>query len=89
MEASSSTMYAPWHSEHGASEKAISSQKKLLDQNDRTSSSEKKEYNFIYGAKEVIFGGPLNILLACVPVGMMSYYLGWNDGVTFAFALLG
>jgi len=47
-----------------------------------------KSYNFSVGCKEILFGGSLNIFLTCIPVGMMSYYLNWNSGVTFAFSLL-
>jgi Ca2+:H+ antiporter len=76
----STTVYAPWVSTHGNSPK--SSKKEAL------SPDMPKSYNFINGGKEVLFGGPLNLLLTCVPIGMMSYYLNWSSGVTFAFALL-
>lgn len=40
------------------------------------------------GAKEVIIGGPLNILLVCVPFGIISYFVGWPDAATFIFSIL-
>lgn len=43
---------------------------------------------FMSGAKIMIKDGPLNILLVCIPIGMISFYAQWPDAVTFIFSLL-
>jgi len=73
------TTYAPWISSHDTSSKDSSS-------NDDVDSP--KSYNFSIGCKEIIFGGPLKLLLIFIPLGMTSYYSNWNNGVRFAFSLL-
>lgn len=40
------------------------------------------------GAKVMVMTGPMNILLLATPVALLSYWLDWNAGVTFIFALL-
>jgi Ca2+:H+ antiporter len=60
--------------------------------------SEKKEdegkeeeppvHTFLSTAKVMILTGPLNIFLLCMPFAMMSYYIGWSDGLTFILSLL-
>ena len=49
---------------------------------------EPKDYSFRAGAREIIFNGPLNVLLLCVPCALVSNGLAWDDSVTFFFALL-
>jgi Ca2+:H+ antiporter len=51
-------------------------------------SEAKKDYIFVHGAKEMILGGQLNIFLVCVPLGIISYFIGWPDVVSFILALL-
>ena len=48
----------------------------------------KSEYDFLAGARELITGGPLNILLVTTPLAFLSQAAGWYDSVTFIFALL-
>lgn len=71
--------YTPWTSEHGNGTSPESPQ------HDSKSS---RKYVFMAGAREMLLGGPLNILLPCGIVGMISYYGNWNEGITFAFSLL-
>lgn len=47
-----------------------------------------KDYSFREGAREIIFNGPLNLLLVCVPFALLSNWFGFGDSVTFFFALL-
>lgn len=49
---------------------------------------EPKDYSFREGAREIIFNGPLNVLLLCVPCALLSNSFGFDDSVTFFFALL-
>lgn len=49
---------------------------------------DKKEITLLSGAKEVALGGPLNIMLICIPFALMSEYLEWGDGPTFVLSLL-
>jgi Ca2+:H+ antiporter len=46
------------------------------------------QYSFIEGSKAVLLQGPLNILLVCIPLCLISNFLGWSEGITFTFALL-
>jgi len=50
--------------------------------------SNKKQYSFYVGTNEMLFKGPLNILLICVPIGIICYLSDVNEAVTFVFALL-
>jgi Ca2+:H+ antiporter len=77
------TNYTSWLSEHGGN-RVDSAKLPLNDTHDMP----KNKYVFSVGAREMIVGGPLNILLPCGIVGMISYYCNWNEGVTFAFSLL-
>lgn len=43
---------------------------------------------FMEGAVVMLKGGPLNILLLCIPIALISWAQHWSDGVTFIFALL-
>lgn len=49
----------------------------------------KPEITFMSSTNAMIWTGPLNILLLCVPIAMISYWARWPDGITFVFALLG
>lgn len=51
-------------------------------------SDDVKVYSFSAGARAIILTGPLNLLLIAVPIGIIGYFAGWNDGVVFAFSLL-
>jgi Ca2+:H+ antiporter len=46
------------------------------------------QYNFIKGAKEVLFNGFLNILFIFTPLSIISYSLKWNDIITFVFSVI-
>lgn len=46
------------------------------------------EITLLSGAKHVVLGGPLNIMLFCVPFAIMSKYLNWGDAPTFVLSLL-
>lgn len=50
---------------------------------------EEKVFTLYDTGKAMLETGPLNILLVCVPIGMVSYYLRWPDLITFVFSLLG
>ena len=49
---------------------------------------EEEKYKFYDGAKAMITTGPLNLLLPCTIIAFISDGLGWNAGITFAFALV-
>ncbi len=55
---------------------------------DIVNASDKGEFSFYNSGKVILFTGPLNILLPCIPVALASYGAGWPDGVTFVFSLL-
>ena len=44
--------------------------------------------SFQDSAKEVLYKGPLNALLICIPIALISYYAGFSDIITFIFSLL-
>ena len=46
------------------------------------------EVTLLSGAREIALGGPLNIMLFCIPFALMSEYLDWGDGPTFVLSLL-
>ena len=54
--------------------------------NEETGVEEK--YNFYDGAKAMMTTGPLNLLLPCTIIAFISDGMGWNAGITFAFALV-
>lgn len=54
-------------------------------QNGRTP---EKIYSFASGAKELLLGGPLNLLLVCTPFAFISYWAKWPLPVTFVLSLL-
>lgn len=45
-------------------------------------------HSFVSTIKVMAVTGPLNILLFCTPVAMISYYAEWPSTVTFIFSLL-
>ena len=47
-----------------------------------------KIYSFSSGAKELLLGGPLNLLLVCTPFAFISYWAQWPLPVTFVLSLL-
>ena len=49
---------------------------------------EEEKYKFYEGAKAMATTGPLNILLPCTIIAFISDGMGWNAGITFAFALV-
>jgi len=49
---------------------------------------EEEKYSFYDGAKAMMTTGPLNLLLPCTIIAFISDGMGWNAGVTFAFALV-
>ena len=49
---------------------------------------EEEKYKFYDGAKAMITTGPLNLLLPCTIIAFISDGMGWNAGITFAFALV-
>lgn len=46
------------------------------------------EPTFVSGAKAMLLTGPLNILLVCIPIALITWIAGYNDLFTFIFALL-
>lgn len=51
--------------------------------------NEEKVFSLYNSGKVIVLGGPLNILLPCIPVALVSYFADWPAGVTFVFSLLG
>ena len=49
---------------------------------------EQPNHTFIGTIKPMAVTGPLNILLLCTPIAMISYYAEWPSTVTFIFSLL-
>ena len=47
-----------------------------------------EQYKFYDGAKAMMTTGPLNIILPCTIIAFISDGMGWNAGITFAFALV-
>lgn len=45
-------------------------------------------HSFLSGAKEVLLLGPLNLLLLCLPLSLVSDWIGWSELATFSLALL-
>ncbi len=72
--------YSSWGNEQSSSSSVLQ----------RDSNSGKDiDHSFLVGARAMFLGGPLNILGPFIFLGVLSYYCNWNEGVTFAFALLG
>lgn len=46
------------------------------------------EPTFMSGAKVMLFTGPLNILLLCAPIAIISWIANLSDAATFIFSLL-
>ena len=46
------------------------------------------EHSFMNSLKVMALTGPLNLLLLCTPIAIISWIVGWPDGVTFVFSLL-
>jgi Ca2+:H+ antiporter len=45
-------------------------------------------HTFVSTLKPMALTGPLNLLLLCTPVAMISYYAEWPSTVTFIFSLI-
>jgi len=45
-------------------------------------------HSFVSTIKTMAITGPLNILLLCTPIAIISYYADWPSTVTFIFSLL-
>lgn len=47
-----------------------------------------KDYSFLAGGRVLLLGGPLNLLLLCTPLALLSNFIGWPEPVTFTLSLL-
>ena len=47
-----------------------------------------QERSFLTGAKALLFTGPLNLLLICIPVVFVGISAGWSDSSVFLLSLL-
>lgn len=52
------------------------------------SDKETPDHTFISTIRAMALTGPLNLLLFCTPIAMISYYAEWNSVITFIFSLL-